>query len=411
MNPHLELLRRLKAMEGDEELERLSPGLQVRVEFRVGSEAIGFRLAGGKLALDETASQGGVEIAVDANIQAWAQALANPPPPKFHSFTAWQLANGDFTVSGEPISIARARPALERLVELLAGEARPSAHSFQRNISHIAGRYHPIQVGSQHLNVYCEEAGRGTPVLFLHTAGADGRQFLEQMSDVGLAAQFHMFALDLPYHGKSLPPDDWSGAPYQLTSQRYKSWCAGFIEQVIGKPVVLAGCSMGAAMALVMAAERPDLLAGAVALEPPYKSPGRRNPYQNHIAVHGGLHNGAFVRGLMSPTSPTAYRRRASWIYSQGGPGVYPGDLAFYSEEFDGEVVAKQIDGKRTPVALLSGIYDYSATPDDGRKLAALIPEALHIVMEDIGHFPMTENPDLLRGHLVRGLEYVTRSR
>ena len=164
---------------------------------------------------------------------------------------------------------------------------------------------------------------------------------------------------------------------------------------------------MGAAVALVLAAERPADIIGIVAIEPPFQSRGRRNPYQNHIAVHGGLHNGAYVRGLMSPTSPLENRRRASWIYSQGGPGVYPGDLTFYSDEFDGAVTAPRIDAQATPVALLSGTYDYSATPQDGAKLAALIPGALHVVMDGLGHFPMIEHPNSFRPHLVRGLDHV----
>lgn len=161
---------------------------------------------------------------------------------------------------------------------------------------------------------------------------------------------------------------------------------------------------MGAGMAMVLAGARPDLVRGIVAIEPPFQSKGRRNAYQHHVAVHGGLHNASFVRGLMSPTSPEADRRRAAWIYSQGAPGIYTGDLAFYSEEFDGALVAPRIDAAKTPVALLCGTYDYSASPADGAKLAALIPGAKLDVMEGLGHFPMCENPNLFRQHFLAGL-------
>lgn len=60
----------------------------------------------------------------------------------------------------------------------------------------------------------------------------------------------------------------------------------------------------------------------------------------------------------MSPTSPAAMRRRAGWIYAQGGPGIYAGDLAFYSDEFDGASVGPRIDTDRCPVHLLCGEYD-----------------------------------------------------
>ncbi|MBL8581424.1 MAG: alpha/beta hydrolase [Rhizobiaceae bacterium] len=402
-----ELRRRLLGLVGDAELRRLSPGLALAVSFAVGSDAVALVFADGHVTVD-TVVEGDVSIVADE--KAWRQVLSSPPPPRFHSFTAWQIANPDFQVGGEPLRIAQARAALERIVELLVGETASRPSPYLRDMAQLSGRYHPMLVGETSFQVYCDHAGQGVPVLLLHTAGADSRQFLAQTSDVELARDYRMYGLDLPFHGRSLPPDDWTGEPYRLTAEIYKSWCAAFIEQVIGEPALVVGCSMGAAMALVMAADRPDLVRGAVALEPPFRSPGRRNPYQNHVAVHGGLHNGAFVRGLMSPTSPIACRRRASWIYSQGGPGVYPGDLAFYSDEFDGAEVAPRIDAARTPVALLSGVYDYSATPADGARLAELIPGALHVVMDGIGHFPMTENPDHFRRYLLQGLEHA-RSR
>jgi pimeloyl-ACP methyl ester carboxylesterase len=35
--------------------------------------------------------------------------------------------------------------------------------------------------------------------------------------------------------------------------------------------------------------------------------------------------------------------------------------------------------------------------PDDGRQLAQLIPGSRFQLMENLGHFPMTENPDASR--------------
>jgi pimeloyl-ACP methyl ester carboxylesterase len=123
---------------------------------------------------------------------------------------------------------------------------------------------------------------------------------------------------------------------------------------------------------MVFAAERPDLVSGLIALEAPVRPRGRRNPYLTHVAVHGGMHSAAYVRGLMAPSSPTRDRTIAAFIYSQGAPGIYDGDLMFYSDEFDGEEVARRIDGKRIPTYFLTGRYDYSATVEDARTLAGL---------------------------------------
>lgn len=404
----LDILKaRLEACVDDVELARLAPHLQLNVLLQVDDNQIGVLIDGGTLKIVSNKS---AQVWVSAAAWAWGGVLSVPPAPNFQSFTALQIANEHFEVTGDPQLIAQARPALERVFELITRSPQAEAASVSRSLAQIQGQYGQIATRSHGYDVYYESAGKGVPVLFLHTAGADGRQYQEQMSDVELAKRFEMFALDLPFHGKSSPPKDWNGGSYVLTAEQYREWCVAFIEQVIKRPAIIVGGSMGAAMALVLAAQAPEVVAGVVALEPPFQSRGRRNPFQNHVGVHGGLHNGAYVRGLMSPTSPIADRRRASWIYSQGAPGVYPGDLAFYSDEFDGAVVAPAINTSKIRVALLSGTYDYSATPADGAKLAELMVECLHVTMDGLGHFPMIEHPDLFRPFLVRGLDYVTRS-
>ena len=45
------------------------------------------------------------------------------------------------------------------------------------------GRYLPLQLDGKHYRLYIEEAGSGIPLLCLHTAGSDGRQFRGLMND------------------------------------------------------------------------------------------------------------------------------------------------------------------------------------------------------------------------------------
>ena len=79
---------------------------------------------------------------------------------------------------------------------------------------------------------------------------------------------------------------------------------------------------------------------------------------------------------------------------------MYPGDLAFYSDEFDAEVDIKGLDARNKAVYLLTGSYDYSASPADSMRVADLIPGAMFMEMPDLGHFPMIENPDALLVYL-----------
>lgn len=275
--------------------------------------------------------------------------------PTYQSFSSIQFRNPDFTVSGDPLLIAQARAFLEAIFANLGSN---SGGATDIDLSRLEGAYHRIRTSNgQIVDIFAESAGAGRPVLRLHTAGADTRQFHGVMCDPALGRDWRLIGFDMPHHGRSMPPFGWDGGIYQLDQKTYLDWCVSFIEQAVKEPVMMVGCSMSAGIALALAAERPDLVSAVIGLEAPLRPRGRRNSFLTHAQVNGGWHSAAYVRGLMRPTGPAEDRRCAAHIYAQGAPGIYDGDLVFYSDEFDGEVVAKQIDGRRTSVDLLIGHY------------------------------------------------------
>lgn len=398
---------RLATALNDPELLAMARGLEARLRLRCGEAGLDLLAQGGTLTAGRMAGQADVTLEGDAPL--WRAVLAEVPPPRSQSFTALQLANPAASVSGDALRLAQSRPVLERLLELLRAPA-PAAAQAAPDLSGITGRYVRLDAPDGIHDIFVEEAGRGIPVVLLHTAGADARQYQALLAAAELTRDFRLIAFDCPFHGRSSPPLDWDGGAYALTQARYLGWVSSFLRQVVRQKAILVGCSMGAAITLVAAAECPDLLRGAIALEPPLRSPGRRNPWLAHAAVANGPHNAAYVRGLMSPTSPEAWRRRAAWIYAQGGPGIYTGDLAFYSEEFDGHRIGPRIDTTRVPLWLLTGEYDYSASPEDGAALARLIPGSVFRRMPGLGHFPMTEDPAHFLRHFRAALTAVAQS-
>jgi len=70
----------------------------------------------------------------------------------------------------------------------------------------IVGRYVYVTCQGKTYRTYYEEAGEGIPMVCLHTAGADAREYRHQLSDPDITANFRVIAFDLPWHGKSLPP-------------------------------------------------------------------------------------------------------------------------------------------------------------------------------------------------------------
>jgi pimeloyl-ACP methyl ester carboxylesterase len=396
-----ELRSRLTIAFTDPEAIATAAGLDACVRFSVGGAAFDLAITNKTFAILTLAGKPAIEIRGDAD--DWEILLLPKPPPPYHSFAALQLHNKHFSVLGDPLVIAQARACLESLFKAL----RPNAvTSWRLNLENIKGSYHRIRgPNDQHADVYFETSGQGPHIICLHTAGADSRQFHGLLGDADIFQRWRLTAFDLPFHGRSMPPDNWDGGVYKLDQNSYRDWCIAFIEQVVQEPVVLIGCSMGAAVALVLAAERPDLVRAVIALEAPMRARGRRNPYLTHVKVHGGWHSSAYVRGLLSPSSPAEYRRKAAWIYAQGAPGIYDGDLVFYSDQFDGEKIARQINGKRVPVTLMIGHYDFSATVLDADALAGWISNAHVVEMPDLGHFPMIENPPAFRRYLIPVLQ------
>jgi pimeloyl-ACP methyl ester carboxylesterase len=110
---------------------------------------------------------------------------------------------------------------------------------------------------------------------------------------------------------------------------------------------------------------------------------------------------------VCAPQSPEPYRRETGFIYSQGAPQAFKGDLAYYLDEHDLTDTAKDIDTARCPVHILNGEYDYSASPEDGRRLAEAIDGATFQEMKEIGHFAMAENPERFKEYLMPVLDRI----
>jgi pimeloyl-ACP methyl ester carboxylesterase len=271
----------------------------------------------------------------------------------------------------------------------------------------IQGRYLTVDIDGAAHRIFIEEAGQGTPLLCLHTAGADSRQYRHVLNDAEVTARFRVIAFDLPYHGRSTPPDGWWLTRYRLTTASYVAMIrAVWLALGLDRPVVM-GCSMGGAIVLKVAAEFQGELTGIVGLESSAHAPGRYNEFLHHPAIHGGELAASYTYGLNSPFSPEASRRENWWYYSQGGPGVYQGDVHFYSNDWDAREDIKRIDTKSCKVALLTGEYDYSCTPEMTEAVAAAIPGARLTIMKGMGHFPMIENYAGFRPYLLEALGHV----
>jgi pimeloyl-ACP methyl ester carboxylesterase len=274
----------------------------------------------------------------------------------------------------------------------------------------IVGRYLSFDVAGRKCRIYVEEAGSGIPLVCLHTAGADNRQYRHMLCDPEITSRYRVLAFDMPWHGKSYPPEGWQDQEYRLTTELYVETILAFCNALALDRPALIGCSIGGRIVLQLANAHSDKFRALIGVEgADYQKPWYDTSWLHRGDVHGGEVCAALVSGLVAPQSPDVYRHETLWQYMQGGPGVYRGDLYFY--RVDGDMRGR-LDGIRTercPLFLLTGEYDFSCTPEDTLRTAAGIPGAQVTIMRELGHFPMSENPPQFRGYILPVLDAIAR--
>jgi pimeloyl-ACP methyl ester carboxylesterase len=275
-------------------------------------------------------------------------------------------------------------------------------------IEPVIGRYLRLTLSGATHRVYFEEAGTGVPLICLHTAGADGRQYRALLNDAEITRNFRVIAFDMPGHGKSSPVSGYEQREYRLTSALYVEMILAVADALgLDKPVLM-GCSIGGRIVLKLAAEHASRFRALIGLQSAAaQAPWYDTEWLHRPDVHGGEVCAGLISGLIAPGGPEADRHETLWHYLQSGPGVFKGDLFFYRSEGDVTELLPKIDTAACPLFLLTGEYDFSCTPEDTRRTAAAIPGARTVIMERLGHFPMSENPGQFRKYLMPVLDEI----
>jgi pimeloyl-ACP methyl ester carboxylesterase len=268
------------------------------------------------------------------------------------------------------------------------------------HIEPVIGRYAHIDIEGVRHRVYWEEAGSGIPLLCLHTAGSDGRQYRGILNDPEVTKHYRVIVFDMPRHGKSSPPAGAVDTDYALTSDNYVAQILAVADALeLEKPVAM-GCSIGGRIVLHLAHQHPERFRALIGLQSSaHVAPYYDTTWLHKPEVHGGEICGAIAYGLMAPQSPKAERWETVWHYMQGGPGVFKGDMHFYKVDGDIRADIAEIDVANCPLYLLTGDYDYSCTPADTRDLAGRLGIEM-TEMSQLGHFPMSENPEKFLSYL-----------
>jgi pimeloyl-ACP methyl ester carboxylesterase len=394
------------ACAGDASLAAWAGPWSVCFAVASGSDSTVFRLEDGKI------QPGGGEPAftLAAPAAIWTKFLLPVPPRHHHGIFAMHYRLREFAIQGDHLVFMQHAHIARRVLEigrwLALGNALPVPVSLApregpRAVPNVQGGYVPVTVGETTYQIYYETAGSGRDVLCMHTAGSDGRQFHGLMADERITDGHRLVSFDLPWHGKSPPPEGAVPGSWRLNTDLYVDLIMGFIAAAgLEKPIAL-GASMSGEICLELAYRHPEAFGGIVACEACDKINQRQTTWAMDPKVNASLFVPEWIRALSAPQSPAEYQETITWHYSQGGASVFYGDIAFYSGDWDGRERVGRIDTNRCRLFMLTGEYDYSCTVELSEATAAKIPGVTFRSMAGIGHFPFAENPRLFADYLL----------
>jgi pimeloyl-ACP methyl ester carboxylesterase len=186
-------------------------------------------------------------------------------------------------------------------------------------------------------------ANSGPPLVFIHGIGAGSSSFMWRKNFDDLARDFRVYALDLLGFGFSDKP-----ASASYSSDLYVELITDFIREVSGYPVNVIASSLGAAYAIRVADEHPELIGSMVLNGPAGSDTLNRRP---------GMAGAAFYGLLQSPVLGTSFYNVMASERSIRG---FARDNLFY-------------DHRRVTDRLVTNLYATSHQPGAQHAIAAFL--------------------------------------
>ncbi|PVI02891.1 alpha/beta-hydrolase [Periconia macrospinosa] len=113
------------------------------------------------------------------------------------------------------------------------------------------------------VKIFYEYSGDGKQqIVFLHTAGSDGRQYHGVMNDARMRQKCTMYSFDLPGHGRSFPSSKYPAGAHTNTEDSYVGIIAAFVKALGLRRPIICGASMAGQVCLAVAIRHREVGAG-----------------------------------------------------------------------------------------------------------------------------------------------------
>ncbi len=235
------------------------------------------------------------------------------------------------------------------------------------------------------------QSGAGPALVLIHGVGLRAEAWAGVTEP--LAQHFTTYAVDMPGHGHSA-----LGAASTLAD--YSAAIGAFIDTLTG-PVVVAGHSMGAMIALDLAARMPGRIAGVAAPNAIFRRDAeaaravraRAAALDGQTAADPTATLARWFGAAPSGADAEAAEACGAWLRA-ADPAGYATAYSIFADA-DGPADAA-LAALSAPALFMTGGRDRNSTPGMSRAMAALAPRGQAEVIADAGHMlPMTHGPAL----------------
>ena len=265
-------------------------------------------------------------------------------------------------------------------------------------------------------NIYYVQAGKKyldrPPLLLIHGFGASTDHWRKNIAQ--LQEDFEVWAIDLLGFGRSGKPQ------LQYTGDLWRDQLQDFITQVIGRPVIIAGNSLGGYASLCVASQCPETSKGVILLNSagPF-SDSQKNPKPNRIQT---IIRSVFLQPWASyllfqyMRRPSNIRKTLNKVYYNKEavteqlvndiyrPSCDVGAAQVFASVFktpQGETVDNLLQNLPHPLLMLWGEKDpWMKAQQRGEKYRQYYPNLTEYYLE-AGHCPHDEIPDKVN-HLIK---------
>lgn len=251
----------------------------------------------------------------------------------------------------------------------------------------IIGRYVKVD-GTR---IFYDELGEGTPVVCVHSAGASSllyQYLLPLLAEKG----FRGLAPDLPGRSRSYPVN-WEPA---TTIHEHAESTHKFIKTVCGdeKPVVI-GTSIGGNIVVDLLAHHSEDLLAAIPMEGAARTPTFPPSWEALEPSWSPGWQAALELGAtatLNKGTPPEKVTELRWIHRTGGHQASMGDANGWATHD----VRGQLGDVKCPVLIIGGKEDFFFPEELAYETAREIPHAEVRILDNIGHYPSYEDPELV---------------